>query len=54
MPVIGIGGITAANAATIVRTGAAGVAVMGAVMGAADPEGAARALRSVADLLVHG
>jgi thiamine-phosphate pyrophosphorylase len=46
MPVIGIGGITAANAATILRTGggAAGVAVMGAVMGARNPEAAAQAL----------
>jgi thiamine-phosphate pyrophosphorylase len=44
MPVIGIGGITPANAATIVRTGAAGVAVMGAVVGAWNPEVAAQAL----------
>ncbi len=44
MPVIGIGGITAANAASIVAAGAAGVAVIGAVFGAADPEMAARAL----------
>ena len=45
MPVIGIGGVTAANAARIVRAGAVGVAVMGAVLGAPDPEVAARALR---------
>ncbi|MGH7645022.1 MAG: thiamine phosphate synthase [Gemmatimonadales bacterium] len=45
-PVIGIGGITAANAAGLVRAGAAGVAVIGAVLGATDPEAAARALRS--------
>jgi thiamine-phosphate pyrophosphorylase len=44
VPVIGIGGITPANAAAIARSGAVGVAVMGAVLGAADPEGAARAL----------
>jgi thiamine-phosphate pyrophosphorylase len=44
MPVIGIGGITAANAATILRAGAAGVAVMGAVVGARNPEAAAQAL----------
>jgi len=44
MPVIGIGGIMPANAAAIARAGAAGVAVMEAVLGAADPEAAARAL----------
>ena len=42
MPVIGIGGITAANAGSIVRAGAVGVAVIGAVLGARDPESAAR------------
>lgn len=46
VPVIGIGGITAANAAALVRAGAAGVAVSGSVFGASDPEAAARALRS--------
>ncbi len=45
-PVIGIGGITAAGAGPLVRAGAAGVAVIGAVLGATDPETAARALRS--------
>lgn len=44
MPVIGIGAITAANAGAIRRAGAAGVAVIGAVLGAADPEAAAREL----------
>jgi thiamine-phosphate pyrophosphorylase len=39
-PIIGIGGITAANAATILDAGATGVAVMGAVFGAKDPEAA--------------
>jgi thiamine-phosphate pyrophosphorylase len=42
MPVIGIGGITASNAGAIIRAGAVGVAVIGAVLGAADPEAAAR------------
>ena len=46
IPVIGIGGITAANAAAIVAAGAAGVAVTAAVFGASDPEAAARALRA--------
>jgi thiamine-phosphate pyrophosphorylase len=44
-PVIGIGGITAGNAAALLRAGAAGVAVIGAVFGVPDPEQAARALR---------
>lgn len=47
LPVIGIGGITAANAAAVVGAGAAGVAVIGAVFSAADPLAAARALRAV-------
>jgi thiamine-phosphate pyrophosphorylase len=45
IPVIGIGGITAENAALVAAVGAAGVAVIGAVLGASDPEAAARALR---------
>src|SRR5437879_6308225 len=49
IPVIGIGGITAANAAEIVAAGAAGVAATAAVFGASDPEAAARALRSACD-----
>lgn len=44
MPVVGIGGIAAGNAAQVIRAGAVGVAVMGAVLGAADPEAAARQL----------
>jgi thiamine-phosphate pyrophosphorylase len=43
-PVIGIGGITAANAARITGVGAAGVAVIGAVIGSPVPEAAARAI----------
>ena len=46
MPVIGIGGITAGNAGEIIRAGAAGVAVIGAVLSAPAPETAARALRA--------
>jgi thiamine-phosphate pyrophosphorylase len=45
-PVIGIGGITAENARAIVAAGAAGVAVIGAVLGAADPEESARRIRN--------
>lgn len=37
IPVVGIGGVTAANAAQLTGTGAAGIAVVSAVMGASDP-----------------
>jgi len=45
-PVIGIGGITAANARAIIAAGAAGVAVISGVLGAADPEESARRMRT--------
>ena len=45
VPVIGIGGITARNAASLVSAGAAGIAVIAAVIGAPDPEQAAREIR---------
>ena len=44
--VIGIGGVTAGNAQEIVAAGAAGVAVIGGVLGAVDPEDAARRIRT--------
>lgn len=44
IPIVGIGGIHAANAAPVVEAGAAGVAVISAVMHAPDPEAATRAL----------
>lgn len=44
IPVIGIGGIGPENAAETLRTGAAGVAVIRAVMGAQDPGKAVREL----------
>ncbi|MFW6135608.1 MAG: thiamine phosphate synthase [Chloroflexota bacterium] len=47
IPVVGIGGITADNAAPVIAAGAAGVAVISAVVGAADPEAAARRLRTL-------
>ncbi len=50
VPVIGIGGITPANAAAIARAGAAGVAVIGAVLGAPDPEAAARQITAAVAL----
>ena len=45
MPALAIGGVTAANAAPLRDAGAAGVAVIRAVLGAPDPEAAARAIR---------
>lgn len=44
IPAVGIGGIDEENAAEVVRAGAAGVAVIRAVMSAPDPEAATRAL----------
>jgi thiamine-phosphate diphosphorylase len=44
IPVVGIGGIAAANAGDVVRAGAAGIAVISAVMRADDPASAARRL----------
>ena len=49
VPVVGIGGIHAGNAAAVIGAGAAGVAVVAAVAAAADPEVATRALREVLD-----
>lgn len=44
VPVVAIGGIDSANAGTVVRGGAAGVAVIRAIMQAADPAAATAAL----------
>jgi thiamine-phosphate pyrophosphorylase len=44
LPVVGIGGITADNAAQVIEAGAAAVAVVSAVAAAADPVGATRVL----------
>src|SRR3989441_5694703 len=43
VPVIAIGGITAATAGALAQVGAAGIAVIGAGVGASGPESAARA-----------
>jgi thiamine-phosphate pyrophosphorylase len=44
IPVVGIGGIAAGNAAGVIHAGAAGIAVISAVVRAGDPEAAVRAL----------
>ena len=44
VPVVGIGGVTAEHAPAVAATRAAGVAALGAVMGAEDPAAAVRAL----------
>ena len=46
IPVVGIGGVTPARAPEVARTGAAGVAVVAAVMGAEEPTRAVRELLS--------
>ncbi len=48
-PVVGIAGITAANAAEVIRAGADGVAVISAIFMAEDVEAAARRLRAAVD-----
>ncbi len=50
IPVVGIGGITEANAASITEAGAAGVAVISAVTRSSNPEDAARCLRKTLNL----
>lgn len=49
IPVVGIGGIDAGNSAAVRAAGAAGVAVIRAVLGAADPARAARDLLSAGE-----
>jgi thiamine-phosphate pyrophosphorylase len=46
LPLIAIGGIDAGNAAAAVRAGADGIAVVSAIMAAADPAAASRELRA--------
>ena len=54
IPVVGIGGITADNARPVIEAGAAGVAVISAVVAADDPRAAAAALRAAVDQALAG
>ena len=47
IPVVAIGGINRANAAAMMEAGAAGIAVVSAIIAAEDPEAAAHALRAI-------
>ena len=51
VPVVAIGGITAARVPDVLSAGAGGVAVISAVLGAKSPGGAARALREALDVV---
>jgi thiamine-phosphate pyrophosphorylase len=49
MPICGIAGVDATNAAEVIGAGADGVAVISALSLAPDPAAAARALRGIVD-----
>ncbi|MBX5437828.1 MAG: thiamine phosphate synthase [Alicyclobacillaceae bacterium] len=49
IPVVAIGGITAANAEPVLQTGCSGIAVIGAVLDQDDPCAAARTLREAVE-----
>jgi len=49
LPVVAIGGIGPGNAGPVAATGVAGIAVVSAICGSADPKAAARALRALVD-----
>ena len=52
LPIVGIAGITAENAASVIAAGANGVAVISAVCAADDPEAATHRLRAVVDAVL--
>lgn len=49
IPTVGIGGIDADNARSVIACGVAGIAVISAIFGAEDPEAAARNLRIIVE-----
>ncbi len=49
VPVLGIGGITRENAGAVIAAGAAGVAVISAILAAPDPVRAAAELRAAVE-----
>ncbi len=51
-PTLGIGGINETNVADVIAAGAAGVAVIGAILGAETPRAAAETLATEAGLKV--
>jgi thiamine-phosphate pyrophosphorylase len=52
LPIVGIAGIDAGNAAAVIAGGADGVAVISALSGARDPAAAARSLREIVDAML--
>jgi thiamine-phosphate pyrophosphorylase len=54
VPVVAIGGISAANAADVIRAGADGICVVSAIVSAADPCAAAASLRRIVEGARHG
>ncbi len=54
IPAVAIGGINAGNIRSLAGTGIAGVAVVSAIFAAADVTDAARQLRTLAEVTVHG
>jgi thiamine-phosphate pyrophosphorylase len=54
IPVVGIGGLAAGNAGAALGAGAAGIAVISAILSQPDMEGAARRLREVLDRAPSG
>jgi len=52
LPVVGIAGIDASNAAEVIGAGADGVAVISALSQSPDPAGAARSLRGIVDAML--
>ena len=51
VPVVAIGGITAGNAPQLAGSGIAGIAVVSAIFAQADPEAAAKTLRTISEEL---